>query len=247
MTHFNPVSVGRAAEIVAEAEVLNGRSLLVHYAAAGLVRAYARLIEVWDVNGTKTDRRDCTISRDQWRRVIDDGAVDQVWDASTVTLGHPGPEGRSAMVMTGIRFHEADVVKAACEHGAGQAGLKTTFRQQPAPPFPAEHYLPCDKAKTPVSLSAGAVPDERTAMNGQRHDRHSAFREEEKADRRSPRPVNPHALTVSVEDAAAMTGLSRQTIYNRIKQGKLESTTSGKRRLVSMASLREMMGLAAKA
>ena len=48
----------------------------------------------------------------------------------------------------------------------------------------------------------------------------------------------------SVDEAAKATSLCRSTIYNRMKEGKLDYRKNGKRRLVLVSSLMEMIGIA---
>lgn len=45
-------------------------------------------------------------------------------------------------------------------------------------------------------------------------------------------------ITVSVKDAAAMTGLSKWTIYKRLDDGAIASVYDGSRRLVVVESLK---------
>lgn len=56
---------------------------------------------------------------------------------------------------------------------------------------------------------------------------------------------NSNALTpvsVSILDAARMTGLSRSRIYELMAQGKIRSIYVGRRRLIPVSSLRELIG-----
>lgn len=48
-------------------------------------------------------------------------------------------------------------------------------------------------------------------------------------------------LTVTVQDAVRMTGLSQPTLYRRMKDGDLKHTHVGRRRLISLASLRQLV------
>jgi excisionase family DNA binding protein len=48
-------------------------------------------------------------------------------------------------------------------------------------------------------------------------------------------------LTCSVEEACAATGLGRDSIYRAINDGRLTSAKFGKRRLLSVASLLELV------
>lgn len=52
------------------------------------------------------------------------------------------------------------------------------------------------------------------------------------------RNINPAALTVSVADACSMLGLCRETLYELIRKRQVHALKSGRRTLISMASLR---------
>ena len=48
-------------------------------------------------------------------------------------------------------------------------------------------------------------------------------------------------ITATVQEAAAMTGLSKSNIYNLINAGKLQTCLIGHRRLIRMQSLQELV------
>jgi excisionase family DNA binding protein len=54
----------------------------------------------------------------------------------------------------------------------------------------------------------------------------------------------PRPLTVTIQQACALTGLSHVTIYKLIKLGKLRSIKIGRRTLVTYASLLGLLGAA---
>jgi len=57
-------------------------------------------------------------------------------------------------------------------------------------------------------------------------------------------PLTPHLttpLTIALQRAAEASGLSVRTLYNLIGAGKLESVTVGRRRLVIVKSLEELL------
>jgi excisionase family DNA binding protein len=57
--------------------------------------------------------------------------------------------------------------------------------------------------------------------------------------------MNTDKLAASVDEVRHISGLGKSTIYAKIASGELRSVTVGRRRLVSMASLRKMLGEAA--
>ena len=62
-------------------------------------------------------------------------------------------------------------------------------------------------------------------------------------ERLAPRGLGaPGALTCTVADATRITGLSRATLYRAANAGRLRLTKVGRRTLICMASLRELVG-----
>lgn len=51
--------------------------------------------------------------------------------------------------------------------------------------------------------------------------------------------MSDEAITVSVDEAARMLGVSRAALYPRITSGEIPSVTLGRRRLVPVEGLRE--------
>ena len=62
-------------------------------------------------------------------------------------------------------------------------------------------------------------------------------RETRKKRRRRPMPDLANAITVSVDDACAITGLSRSFIYDLLLRKVLEARKAGARRLIVVDSL----------
>jgi excisionase family DNA binding protein len=58
--------------------------------------------------------------------------------------------------------------------------------------------------------------------------------------RRSPREI-PKPLSVGIDAACSLTGLGRTTVYQLISQGRLQSVTVGRRRLVLLNSIEELL------
>ena len=50
-------------------------------------------------------------------------------------------------------------------------------------------------------------------------------------------------LTTTIAGAIKLSGIGRTTIYRLIKSGELQSTIVGRRRLVVVASLRDLLGV----
>lgn len=48
-------------------------------------------------------------------------------------------------------------------------------------------------------------------------------------------------ITATIREACSMTGLGKTTLYSRIASGDLETVTIGRRRLVKVESLRQLV------
>lgn len=59
---------------------------------------------------------------------------------------------------------------------------------------------------------------------------------------KKPESIKNQLLSVSILDAAQMTGLSRSRIYELLNDGQLHSVLIGKRRLIPMSALRKLIG-----
>lgn len=53
----------------------------------------------------------------------------------------------------------------------------------------------------------------------------------------------PEPLVASIDETARISGLSRSRIYELLEEGQLRSTKIGRRRLVIVASIRELLQL----
>ena len=53
--------------------------------------------------------------------------------------------------------------------------------------------------------------------------------------------ISEAVLAATIPEACRLSGLGRSTIYELVKAGRLKSSTIGKRRLILLASLREVL------
>jgi len=60
---------------------------------------------------------------------------------------------------------------------------------------------------------------------------------------RRPGEVPSGAITITLRDASALSGLSTATLRRRAREGALETRRIGGRRLVVIASLRRLLGV----
>jgi len=229
----NPINPKKALEIVgsiADDDAL--AEALAEYAAGGVVKTYARVVEKqapWVERGTVRDAR---MDRDLWRQIIVEGKLDDVWKKGSVRLvGDATPLGRPATSIVGISFDEKSVTRLAERHG-GEA------------PTPSPITCP-DSAAAALDNSgtvAAAEPQERDAAPAAKparkhrpaNDTGDLFSGEAA---QGPDPVN-----VSVDDAARMLGVGRTTVYKLMEDGKLDKIKIGGRTLISVESIRRLGG-----
>ena len=115
MNAFAPIPPSAALAIMDG--IPEAHSVLVDLAQAGIVKGYARLLEIEGPAG-KSASRDKRIPTDVWRRFVLAWKVKDLFASGTVRI----PAGISAsdepsIVAIGIRFDPASVRRAADEHG----------------------------------------------------------------------------------------------------------------------------------
>lgn len=126
MSAFYPIAPLKAVEFVEAAGVTGGRRLIADFAAAGMLKSYALVIETIEVGGARHSVRDSTISSSLWDRIICEGMVDEVWTGGTVRLPAANLVGGVPEVrITGIRFSEKHLARLVEHHEGVQV--------QPAP------------------------------------------------------------------------------------------------------------------
>lgn len=86
--------------------------------------------------------------------------------------------------------------------------------------------MACNTAPSTATLSALTTPDTSGAPTRGR----------------GKPPIAIQPIWVSVVDAMRLTSIGRTTLYKRIADGTLRSTTVGKRRLISVASIQALGG-----
>lgn len=235
MSAFTPISPKEAAELMDAAGVPGLPEVLADFAVGGFARTYARLTETIHTGGQRIEVRDAAIPRELWRRIIADRKATAVWDTGTVRLDGSPHQAQPAVTVLGIRYNREDVALLASQHGCRLGGASGGASPAPAPagpplpapPSPAQAELPIP---SPATETAG-TPAEAAKPASTR-----------KAKAYAPTMPDPNALTVTVDEAVALAGLSRTTIYDRMNDGSLVSTTVGRRRLILMDSLRKLVG-----
>ena len=214
MSAYNPISPRAAVQLLKSADVgVDCERLLADLAEAGSVKGYARLVETMLPGQAATEVRDGRIPRAIWKRVGAEDKVAEVYTAGSVRLGHDDGDASGRVSVLGIRFDERSVRAAAAEHGRALSPVQRAPAGVPTPKA-APQATP---APPSVSTPAPALPPA------------------------SRRALAEDTVAVSIDDAAALLGLSRGTIYKMIDAGTVVSKKVGGRRLVAADSLRALL------
>lgn len=227
MVAFNPISPAAARHLVGGVGTDDTNAILADFVEAGLIKAYARVVETLSVSGGRAEVRDARIPRDLWRRIVAEGKIADVWATGTVRLDSDGMVGgKPAVIITGIRFDERSVRDAASKHAAEPVATviapvrKPKVVVAPAAPPSADAKVdllpdapPLIEVEVPV-VAAPAV---------------------------SKRGLGADELCVSVKDAMEIIGIGRTTIYKLEKTGDLILTKVGGRTVVDATSIRKLL------
>ena len=117
MSAFQPIPPRNATEIFAAAGIHEGMAVIAALAEAGLVKAYARMMERVQPSGVRETVRDKRIPPELWRRIIAEGKVDDVVSGTVRLDGSPEFGGGPKITLIGIRFDPDTLARAATDHG----------------------------------------------------------------------------------------------------------------------------------
>ncbi|WP_267393396.1 MULTISPECIES: hypothetical protein [unclassified Sphingomonas] len=217
LSYFNPIAPRKAAELVDLADLGHAPSVLADFAVAGLVKAYARIIETDEADGRRTEVRDSRISRDLWRRICAEGKVDDIWATGTVRL--PGSDlrgGAPAVSLIGIRFDDKSLQNVIAQH-SGHVGTAVPPKQ---PELPAVHSA---SLSPPLTVGEPKIEPVKTTAAPMRVG------------------IPEGAITVTVKEVMAATGLGRTTIDKLMGNGTLERIKVGGRALITVESIKSVV------
>lgn len=201
MSAFTPIPPRSATEMF-ELEQAEGLKIISDLAEAGLVKAYARLIERVQPCGSRESVRDKRIAPAMWRRIISEGKVSEVLSGTVRLEGSSDFGGGPQVSLIGIRFDPASVRTAALEHGSASAQAL-----QPSSPARTARQLVTEPVDLPV-----LAPD------------HTA---QSKPPREEPRSISSNAAQLKVEEAMAMLNIGRTKLYDLIAKEELELVKVG--------------------
>lgn len=215
MTAFNPITPRRAVDVLEAAQLGDVVRILVDFAAAGLVKGYARSIETVDANRNRTEIRDKQIPRELWRRIVKDGRYDDVLSLGKLHLAGSGSISCEPDVsVTGIRFDAKSVQSVVEQHG----GHIRPVARAPTASKPHEMNAPLptlNRQIEPASPLIAAAP--------------------------IPVGIPEGAVTVTVKQAMAAMGLGRTKINELMTDGTLSRIKVGGRTLIAVGSIRGVL------
>jgi Helix-turn-helix domain len=219
---FNSISPAAARQLLGGVSAADEDTLLSDFVEAGLIRAYARVVETFAADGGRSEVRDAQIQRDLWRRIVAEGKVTQFLARSSIKLDGDGlVGGRPAVTITGVRFNETNVRDVAAQHGAA---TPATPKQLPPKAPPAAHRSTQKPVDAPPLIELVPSPGpENLPARGE-----PALR---------PRATLPAGnVMVSIADTMDILDVSRGTVGNMIKRGDLDAKKIGSRTLIPAES-----------
>ena len=192
----------------------DARRLLADYAAAGLVRSYALVIETTEVDRRKAIVRGAAVPVDLWQRVVREGATPDVWTGGTVRLqaddligGAPGVD------VTGIGFHKGDLDRLVDHHGGRASGAK--------------HHVEV----TPETPTTGPGFGEQVRTGARRR-------------KPNPAAIPPGAIFATVAQTEAALGFGRTKINEMMNDGRLVKHKIDGATRIEVASIMALAGVA---
>lgn len=217
LSSFNLIAPQKALDMIAAAGFGDDPAkVIADYAAGGIIKGHARLLEITASGQQRRDVRDQIISRDVWRRIIDEDKTGKIAAARAIRLAGSSVRGVPEIDITGIRFDERSVAAVVAQHGSnphkpGESG----------PAVPVAHAV-LRPTVPPVAEAATALtePDSKA----------------------KPRVIyDAAAPAYSVKEAAAILGVCRATVNNHMRRGTLPWSKVGGRTLVGGEGLRALI------
>lgn len=222
----------KAAEIVQQAGIGEGNTILADFAMAGLVKSYAGWIETRHPNGTRNEVRGGRIASEIWRRIIEEGKVAEALGGSVRLEGSPQSGGAPAVAVVDIQFDDSSLGKMIGRHLA--AGLGSLA---PAAAPIAKAVPKATAAVTPAAPVTTDLPNAGPSVCPADKDACTPIEQPRSAKPREKVGIPAGAVTVTVAQAMAALGLGRTTIDKMMKAGVLTRVKIGSRTLITVDSI----------
>ena len=216
MTAFNTISPQSAAALITQAGMGDPMAVLANHGMSGSIKGYADWMEKVQPNGSREEVRLKRIPREMWRRIIYEGKTADVATGTVHLDGSSDFGGGPKCAIVGILFDDMSLQATIARHSAKPRG------------YPARPKAPPPARISTASLSAvcGTPPVDHIPPERRRPD---------------PSAIPPGAITVTVKQAMAATGLGRTTIDGLMKRGVLERVKVGSRTLITVASIEKLI------
>ncbi len=153
MAAFQSITPRQALQLVEGASIPNSHRIIIDYAGAGIVKAYALMSEVVHPTGEKTVTRDGTIAAGLWKRIQGEGHSDDVWLGGTLRLGADPSKGLAEVHLTGVSFNQASLQRLI-KHQRGGVAVTPV----PAATAKKPEKVAADVAPTPPRPGPSAIP-----------------------------------------------------------------------------------------
>lgn len=230
MTAFVPISPTGARQILKGISQVDEGVFLSNFVEAGPVRAYAAVIETLSAEGGRTEVRDGRIPPMLWRRIVAEGKLQQVLSSGSVRLEGDGlVGGRPAVMITGVRFNEANVRHIAHQHAAFPPPITAFPIANPAVKpakvvAPRSEQVPAERDAPPLIIVAEHAPPLSPAAKTPT----------------ARRGLAPDDVTVSIAEACEILGIGRTKLNELIKTD-LEIKRMGRRVQILAQSIRDYL------
>ncbi len=217
MSAFKPIPPCSATEMF-ELNPAEGLRIIADLAEAGLVKAYARMIERVQPCGSRESVRDKRIAPEMWRRINSEGKTSDVLTGTVRLEGSPEFGGGPKITLIGIRFDPVSLRKAAEDHGADHVATVSSVSEAK----PAKVNPPRQAEDTHLD-STSAPPAPRSS-----------------APRYVPAPSN--ASLLKVEQAMGLLNMGRTKLYDLVKSEDLELVKIGAASRITRDSIERFLG-----
>lgn len=228
MTAFVPISPTGARQILKGTSEVDEGLFMSAFIEAGRIRAYAAAIETLTADGGRTEILDGRIPPVLWRRIVAEGKLEQVLASSSVRLEGDGlVGGRPAVMITGVRFNEANVRLIANQYSPSPPAISAF----PPAAFSTKAVKPSAQTSESQPVGTDAPPLIKSAAS-------SAPTARAAKPRGVQRDTAADEIMVSVKRACEILCVGRTKLYELMKTD-LEVKMIGRNPKIIMQSVRD--------